>query len=120
MSSSFKLMKYPRYFAKEIKDFLSQKADKDEKYDDDDDDEEYENENSYDEKTDEEIDEEFNIKRHIGENDHEICKIIQKDLIENTVIDILNTYIFNEENLNAIADGVVKYQEENLKSNNIY
>lgn len=44
---------------------------------------------------------------------------IQKDLIENTVIDILNTYIFNEENLNAIADGVVKYQEENLKSNNI-
>ncbi|KAK8843716.1 hypothetical protein M9Y10_024781 [Tritrichomonas musculus] len=86
MSSSFKLMKYPRYFAKEIKDFLSQKADDDEKYDDDDDDEEYEDENSYDEKTDEEIDEEFNIKRHIGENDHEICKIIQKDLIEDFIV----------------------------------
>lgn len=44
---------------------------------------------------------------------------IQKDLIENAVIDILNTYIFNEDNLNAIADGVIKYQEETINSNNI-
>lgn len=44
---------------------------------------------------------------------------IKKDLIENTIIDILNTYIFNEDNLNAIAEGVIKYQEENLKTSNL-
>ncbi len=44
---------------------------------------------------------------------------VKKDVIENAVIDILNKYIFNEENLNAIADGVVEYQEECLKNNNL-
>ena len=44
---------------------------------------------------------------------------IKKDIVENAVIDILNNYIFNEDNLNAIADGVIKYQEETINNNNV-
>jgi len=46
-------------------------------------------------------------------------KNIQKNWLENAFIDILNSYIFNDDNLNAIADGVLKYQEESMNNSNI-
>lgn len=39
---------------------------------------------------------------------------VKKDFIENKIIDILNSFIFNDDVLNDIADGVMKYQIENL------
>ena len=46
-------------------------------------------------------------------------KDIKKDIIENTIIDILNSYLFNEDNLNIISNGVVEYQKELNNSSNI-
>ena len=59
-STSFQNLNYTQYFQPEIKSFLSKKDDK--------------------------IDEEFNNKRLIGENDDYICSLIQKDAIEDFII----------------------------------
>lgn len=44
---------------------------------------------------------------------------INKDWIENEFIRILNTYVFNDDVLNDIADGVMKYQEECIDNSNL-
>ncbi|KAK8891517.1 hypothetical protein M9Y10_028729 [Tritrichomonas musculus] len=74
---NFSSMYYPQYFYYEIKDFLSQK-----------------NEGEKGKKSDH--DENFDIKRHIGENHHEICKLIQKDSIEDFIVYVnKNNYPLN-------------------------
>lgn len=44
---------------------------------------------------------------------------VKKEYIENEIIRILNTYIFNDEVLNEIADGLVKYQLERIDNSNL-
>lgn len=46
-------------------------------------------------------------------------KDIKQDVIENAVINILNTYLFNDENLTVIANGVVEYQKELIDNSNL-
>lgn len=44
---------------------------------------------------------------------------IKKDLIENTIVDILNSFVFNDDILNDIVDGVMRYQEENIDNSTL-
>ena len=87
----FKKRKYPQYFQPEIQPFINEKWFP--KYDKDD--QELRN-NEWVEDLKKEIPSDFYEKRKIGENDDEICKFIQKDLIEEFIIYVnKNCYFVN-------------------------
>lgn len=56
-----------------------------------------------------------------NKKDNKACnkENIKKEVLENEIVRIINSYIFNDDVLNEIADGLVQYQLESIDNSNL-